>query len=287
MRSARADWRRGAAAAALLLLSACARKDRPDTIETIAVIDGAPVALASFRAYFEANAGRPIAESRPAVVSGLFDQFLREETWRREAGLSAGDENAQRRDAPSVLLARAGDAIRPSPAEVREEYDRHPDRYRRPEEASVARIFTRSKPEADRARGRLAAGGDFGAVAREVSRSPDAPRGGRVGWVRRGDLPSEFEEAVFRLKPGEISPVISAEEGFLIFTVSERRPARVLAAEEAEPEIRERIAREKAERYLQGLVETARRENRLRVFADRLPFVYTGSLLSVPPAGAP
>jgi len=37
--------------------------------------------------------------------------------------------------------------------------------------------------------------------------------------------------------------VISAEEGFLIFTVSERRPARVLAAEEAEPEIRELINR--------------------------------------------
>jgi parvulin-like peptidyl-prolyl isomerase len=89
------------------------------------------------------------------------------------------------------------------------------------------------------------------------------------------------------LKPGEISPVISAEEGFLIFTVTERRPARVLTAEEAEPEIRERIAREKAESYLQGLVEAARRENRLRVFADRLPFVYTGSLLSGPPAGAP
>jgi hypothetical protein len=287
MRSPRAGSRRAAAAAVLLLLCACARKDRPDTIETIAVIDGAPVALASFRAYFEANAGRPIAESRPAVVSGLFDQFLREETWRREAGLSSGDENAQRRDAPAALLARAGDAIRPSPADIREEYDRHPDRYRRPEEASVARIFTRSKPEADRARGRLTAGGDFGAVAREVSRSPDAPRGGRVGWVRRGDLPSEFEEAVFRLKPGGISPVISAEEGFLIFTVTERRPARVLTAEEAEPEIRERIAREKAESYLQGLVEAARRENRLRIFADRLPFVYTGSLLSVPPAGAP
>jgi hypothetical protein len=78
------------------------RSKRPsDTIETIAVIDGAPVALASFRVYFEANAGRPIAESRPAVVSGLFDQFLREETWRREAP-SSGDENTQRRDAPAV-----------------------------------------------------------------------------------------------------------------------------------------------------------------------------------------
>lgn len=287
MRSARASMRRAAAAAAVAALCACARRDRPDTVETIAMIDGAPIALASFRAYFQSNAGRPIAESRPAVVSGLFDEFLREETWRHEAGLSSGDENAQRRDAPALLLARAGASIRPSPEEVREEYDRHPDRYRRPDEARVARIFTRSKAEADRARGRVAAGADFGEIARTLSRSPDAPGGGAVGWVRRGDLPSEFEEAVFRLKPGEISPVISAEEGFLIFTVIDRRAARMLAPEEAEPEIRERIAREKADRYLQGIVESARREKRLEVFADRLPFVYTGSLLSRPAAASP
>lgn len=287
MKGCRANRLRTGVAAAIVALCACARKDRPDTVETIAVIDGAPVALASFRSYFEANAGRPIAESRPAVVSGLFDEFLREETWRHEAGLSSGDENAQRRDAPATLLARAGDSIRPSPEEVRAEYDRHPDRFRRPEEVRVARIFTRSKAEADRARARVAAGAGFGDVAREVSRSPDAPAGGAVGWVRRGDLPSEFEEAVFRLKPGEISPVISAEEGFLVFTVAERRAARLLAPEEAEPEIREKISREKADRYLQGLVESARREHRLQVFADRLPFVYTGSLLSRPAPASP
>jgi len=269
-----------AAAAILLLAGGCGRKERPDNLETIALVDGTPVTLASFRSYFEGNAGRPIAESRPAVVSGLFDEFLREETWRREAGLSSADESADRRSAPSLLLARAGAAVVPAANELREEYDRHPERYRRPEEVRVARIFTRSKEEADRARRRAAAGENFGELARAVSRSPDAPRGGTVGWVRRGDLPSEFEEAVFRLKPGEISPVISAEEGFLIFAVAERRAARMLPREEAEPEIRERLARENADRYLQGLVDTARRQGRLRVFADRLPFVYTGSYFS-------
>lgn len=267
-------------AAGAAVLSGCARPKPVDSIETVAVVDGHPVALASFRAYFEANAGRPIAESRPAVVSGLFDQFLREETWRREAGLSTADEAADRRNAPAVLLARAGDSVKPGDAEVAEEYDRHPERYRRPEEVRTARIFTRARPEADRARSRVSAGEDFADVARSMSRSPDAARGGTVGWVARGDLPAEFEQAVFRLKPGEISPVIATEEGFLIFTVLERNPARTLSREDAEPEIRQRLAREKADRYLQGLVETARRENRIRVFGDRLPFVYAGSFLS-------
>ena len=265
-------------AAAALLAAGCARRPSPP-IDTIAVIDGRPVMLRSFRSFFEANAGRPIAESQPAVVSGLFDEFLREETWRREAKLDTGDDNVDRREAPSLLLSRAGEAVRPTEAEVAEEYDRHPDRWKRPEEANVARIFTRARPEAERARARAAAGDDFGALARTVSKTPDAARGGTLGWVRRGDLPSEFEEAIFRLKPGEVSPVIAAEEGFLVFKMLERHPARTLSRDEAEPEIRSRLAREKADRFLAGIVDAARREDRIRVYVDRLPFVYTGSFL--------
>jgi hypothetical protein len=263
---------------AALGVAACARRPAPP-IDTIAEIDGRPVLLRSFRTFFEANAGRPIAESQPAVVSGLFDEFLREETWRRRAGLDTGDDNVDRREAPGVLVERAGDALRPPDTEVSEEYDRHPERWRRPEEARVARIFALARPEAERARARAASGADFGELARAVSKAPDAARGGALGWVQRGDLPSEFETAIFRLKPGEVSPVIAAEEGFLVFKMLDRHPARTLSREEAAPEIRSRLAREKADRYLRGIVEAARREGRLRVYFDRLPFVYTGSLL--------
>ena len=268
-----------AAVLGLLAALACARRTRPDTIETIAFIDGRPVALQSFRSYFGSNAGRPIAESSPKVVSGLFDEFLREETWRREAKLATSDENADRREAPALLLTRAGDSVRPTDAEIEEEYDRHPDRYQRPEEVNVGRIFARVKSDADRARAKALAGEDFVALARAMSKAPDAPRGGAIGWVRRGDLPSEFEEAIFRLKPGEVSPVIAAEEGFLVFKVMERASARKLSREEASPEIHRRLARAKADRYLNGVVEAARRQGRIRVFADRLPFVYTGKFL--------
>jgi peptidyl-prolyl cis-trans isomerase C len=100
-----------------------------------------------------------------------------------------------------------------------------------------------------------------------------------MGLVERGDLPSEFESAVFRLKSGETSPVIEAEEGFLIFKVEEKSAARELTLEQAEPEIRQLLLREKAGQYLQGLVETARGGGRVRIFPDRLPFVYTGEFL--------
>ena len=268
---------------ALLALSvataSCGTRRRSYSMDTVAVISDRPVSLRSFRAYFEANAGRPIAESSPKVASGLFDQFLKEEIWRSEAGLSGPDEESDRRNAPSLLLSRAGGAVLPTADEVRREYDLHRERYEKPERVRAARIFTRQKSEADAARQRISRGEDFGKLAREVSRSPDAAAGGEMGWVERGDLPSEFESVIFRLKPGEISPVIAAEEGFLIFKAEDKSPARLLPFEEAEPEIRRRLAREKSAAFLQTFLDGARRSGRIRVFPDRLPFVYTGEFL--------
>jgi hypothetical protein len=264
---------------AVAVAISCGRPSSRYSTDTVAVVEGKPVSLVSFRAYFASNAGRPIAESSPAVASGLFDQFLREEIWRRTAGQSGPDDELLRREAPSLLLSRAGPLVSPSDAEINQEYDRHPERYHRAEEAQVGRIFTRLKPDAEKARSRVVKGEDFEKVAREVSQSPDAGRGGRLGLIARGDLPSEFESAIFRLRPGEVSPLIAAEGGFLLFKLIAKTPERDLTREEAQPEIRQRLSRDKADRYLSSLVERARQEHRVEVFAGKLPFVYTGEFL--------
>ncbi|MGH9441427.1 MAG: peptidylprolyl isomerase [Thermoanaerobaculia bacterium] len=269
----------GAVLAAALAFSSCARRQRPQSVDTVALVLGRPVSLRSFRVYFEANTGRPIAESSPKVASGLFDQFLREEIWRADARLSGTDEESDRENAPSLLLSRAGAAVVPTDQDVQKEYDLHRDRYRKPEQVRAARIFTKQRGEADNARQRISRGEEFSTVAKAVSRAPDAASGGQMGWVERGDLPSEFESAIFRLKAGEVSPVIEAEEGFLIFKAEDRAPARELTLDQAGPEIHRRLLREKADAYLQSLIETSRRQNTVRVFPDRLPFVYTGEFL--------
>jgi hypothetical protein len=246
-------------------------------MDTVALVSRQPVSLRAFRAYFETNAGRPIAESSPKVASGLFDQFLREEIWRNAASLSGPDAETDRRNAPSLLISRAGATVLPTSEDLRREYDLHPERYEKPDRVRTSRISTPQRNEAEAARQRISKGEDFSIVARQMSRAPDAASGGQMGWVEKGDLPSEFEGVIFRLKTGEMSPVISAEDGFLIFKAEERSPAGRLSFEEAEPDIRRRLSREKTDLFLQGFVDRARPG--VRVFADRLPFVYTGEFL--------
>ena len=270
---------RRAAAILLFAAAACRLGRRPSSTDTIATIDDSPVSLSSFRADFETNAGRPIAESSPKVVSALFDQFLKEETWRRLARLRQSDPALARREAPAALLAVAGAQVVPSPEEVRAEYARHPERYHRPAEARVSRIFTRSREAAEKAQKRLEDGEDFAAVARSASQAPDAAQGGAMGTLARGDLPSEFESAIFRLEPGGRTGILAAEDGFLLFELEEKLPERQLSFEESEPEIRRRLSREKANAYLARRVEELKKSGRIVVFADRLPFVYSGEFV--------
>lgn len=69
----------------------------------------------------------------------------------------------------------------------------------------------------------IRAGGNFADFARRYSIDATASSGGDLGWAKRGDYVQEFEEAVFRLKEGEISNVIKTQFGYHIVQLLERR----------------------------------------------------------------
>ena len=84
------------------------------------------------------------------------------------------------------------------------------------------KVTTRKRAEA--VRSRLLMGADFATLAREVSMSPHASKGGLVGEMREGDLRPEIEAEVFKLDEGGVTPVIDVEgNGFMIFKVHAMR----------------------------------------------------------------
>jgi len=84
-----------------------------------------------------------------------------------------------------------------------------------------------AKRLADEAHGKVAAGEDFAAVARQYSRDPSAQRGGDIGFVPRGVLFPASEQVAFALKNGEISPVLETPRGYTVFKVLEHKPESV------------------------------------------------------------
>lgn len=76
----------------------------------------------------------------------------------------------------------------------------------------------------DQLRLRIVGGADFEALARATSDDTGSSlKGGDLGWINQGDTVPEFEEWLYRLEPGEVSPPFKSSFGWHLVQVLERR----------------------------------------------------------------
>ena len=75
---------------------------------------------------------------------------------------------------------------------------------------------------------------DFAALARDNSQDGSAKDGGDLGWARPGQFVPEFEEAMNRLAPGQISDPLVSRFGVHLIQVVGRRDAKLSQAEQRE-----------------------------------------------------
>ncbi len=74
----------------------------------------------------------------------------------------------------------------------------------------------------------IEAGEDFGKLAMEYSQDLNsAKNGGELGFIERGNLVKSFEEAAFKLDPGETSDVVKSEFGYHIIQMIERKGEKI------------------------------------------------------------
>jgi peptidyl-prolyl cis-trans isomerase D len=145
-------------------------------------------------------------------------------------------------------------AIKVKPEDVKKHYERNIVYYELPAQFKARHILV--KPGEDTARLRaenilkeLKAGADFSELAKKFSQDPGtAGMGGDLGWFAAGAMVRPFEEALFKLKKGEISPVVETEYGFHIIRLDDLKEARTAGFEEKRAEIEKALAAELAEK---------------------------------------
>ena len=93
-----------------------------------------------------------------------------------------------------------------------------------PENASPEQIAAR-KSIADEVMRQLRTGADFAKMATTYSDSSDALKGGEVGWRDAAAIPPVFAQALGKLKPGQVTPIIRSAVGFHILKLVDRRSA--------------------------------------------------------------
>jgi peptidyl-prolyl cis-trans isomerase SurA len=177
-------------------------------------------------------------------------EFLRQ---LRSAGFGTQDEyrkwmteQARKSEMQRRLVQKyqsAGKMVRVavSDVDVNEAYEREKAKFpKRPPAVTFRQLVIApqaSQPALDRARAKaesllaeIRRGADFEQVARRESQdSASKELGGDLGWNRRGELVQEFEQMMFALAPGQVSPLVLTPYGFHIIKVERAKPAEVKA----------------------------------------------------------
>ncbi len=132
----------------------------------------------------------------------------------------------------------------------------------RPATGAVDAARRRAGELVDRAR----AGEDFATLAREASQDPTTKEeGGDLGWYKRGELPTEWEEIVFAMEPNEVRGPIQGPRGLHVFQLVESRREAVRPLEEVKEQLREQLFQEEMERETKTWLQELRKRAHVEV----------------------
>jgi peptidyl-prolyl cis-trans isomerase C len=167
--------------------------------------------------------------------------------------------------------------------EVKTYYDTHKDEFKTPEMVRARHIlFLVEASATDEAKKKvyekavetlkkIKGGEDFAKLASELSDDPGSkPKGGDLGFVARGKTVKPFEDALFSLKPGEVSGVIETKFGYHIIKAEERKDASEESFDDAKEKIRQKITQERIKSAVTEFIDKAMKDNKAEVFPEAL-----------------
>jgi len=182
----------------------------------------------------------------------------------KEAWTSAHDQAALQFALFSIQQARQGIA-RPSDAEVtafaassgariEQYYKENPARFNKQARVKARHILVKVAEDAPQAEqeaarkkiddlaARLKKGEDFAHLAEEYSDDPGSKaKGGELGFFGKGLMAKPFEDAAFKLKPGELSAPVRTQFGWHLIKVEAVEEPQVVSLDQARPEIAREI----------------------------------------------
>ena len=103
---------------------------------------------------------------------------------------------------------------------------------------------------------RIRAGEDFEALARAESQdTTSAEKGGDLGFIAKGSLAPELEEAAFKTEVGSVSEPVKTKQGYYLIKVVEKQPEVARPYEAVHDEIKAKLLETKARKQLPTVAE--------------------------------
>ncbi|HEY5800829.1 MAG TPA: peptidylprolyl isomerase [Burkholderiaceae bacterium] len=172
------------------------------------IAEGNKMSMQDFRNQLERE-GTPFSRFREEVRQEIVASRLRER--EVEARVQITDSEVD-----NYMASEAANV------KTQTEYNLAQITVRIPENSSTEAIEAR-RVRAEEALRQVRSGADFAKMAATYSDSPDALKGGEIGYRGADRLPQLFTDAVANLKKGQVSTLLKSATGFHILKVLDRR----------------------------------------------------------------
>lgn len=139
-------------------------------------------------------------------------------------------------------------------AEEKEYFENHKSDFQK-ETVNASHILVDTLEEAKKVLEELKKGTEFGVLARQKSNCPSKERGGNLGDFQRGAMVKEFDEAVFKMKPGEISEPVKTQFGYHIIKLNSKKNKDEVDFKSVENQVKTEVLRLKQQEIYKNKID--------------------------------
>jgi len=152
-------------------------------------------------------------------------------------------------------------------------YKLHPEEFTEPIEYKLRAIYISTegkseeeveakKQEIDE---KIQAGEKIADLAGQYSEGPGKESQGDLGSYKKGDLEKTLEQAVEKLKAGEIAPWLNVRNGWFLVKLEEKKESRLKSFEEARKEIEEKLFNQESQKGLEEYLKELKEKSYIKI----------------------
>jgi parvulin-like peptidyl-prolyl isomerase len=150
-------------------------------------------------------------------------------------------------------------------AELKEYYEKNPSKFKQPETMRLRLISTKDEKKSKEIFAKLKDGDDFGDLAYNLSEDDYRVKSGDIGYVHKGRMLPEIEDAAAKLKVGEMSGPFSADNKWYIIKLEDKKPENLLSFEGTKVKLKKELEAERAKELKKKWMEDLRAKAKIEV----------------------
>jgi len=210
-------------------------------------------------------------EKIDAQLEKFKKRFKSEKEYQAALEKEKSTEEQVRAQIEKELLAQAAytrnvtEPAKMSEPALKEYFEKNAAKFKQPESAKLRIISTTDEKKAQDILAKIKQGDDFGELAYRLSEDSYRVKSGDIGYIHKGRMLPEIDAVAFKLKVGEVSDIIKAENNWFIIKVEDKKPEQQMTFEETKAKLQKDLEAERANELKKKWIDALRAKAKIEI----------------------